>query len=147
MSFVRWLFEKRLKYRCSKRTPVFPRYDDIKSVLILIDSISQDVNNLFFTDRKQVTCLTPPTSQQTSFFTKQPTKEYMQTVLTRKYDLLVDLTNDQSVSTQYVSLLCPAPFKCGVYVKEGLFDMTLTNASTPLEQVQEIIHYLKTINK
>ena len=147
MSFATWLFERRLKKNRLARKVDFPKYDDVKTVLVLLNDAMYEQNIVDFLsqDKKHVTVKYPPQKEQISFWTKKPKDEYLQTITERSYDLLLDLTSEEDITLQYVVLTAPALFRCGGYVKEGLFDMTVLKTTSPLELAGEIIHYLKEI--
>jgi ribosome-associated heat shock protein Hsp15 len=78
--------------------------------------------------------------------TGRPTKKDIREILiARQFDLLIDLTQQPSLTMQYMAMDIQADFKVGRFIHEGIHDMTIDTApqEAPDYLFEQIVKYIK----
>ncbi|MBQ7191687.1 MAG: hypothetical protein IJS00_02305 [Paludibacteraceae bacterium] len=172
MNILDYIRERWFCYRL-KRQPVravlFPRWSNCHRVLVIYESdlleknqpIKQIVSQLqkegkevctwgFLPLKQSRTAILPQSrilSKQDINWLYEPNKEVLQDLLSQRFDLLIDLTQEPCLTLQYLAMYANASFKTGRHIIEGvhdlMVDMPATDNPTPL--FQQLLHFLQTI--
>ena len=99
------IFAWRLK-RQTARQIVMPTWDNIRSVAILynndnIQSIIQDIEK----QTKEVVLFTMPDKKDIFWLTGRPKSSIQKILTAREFDLLIDLTQQKSLTMHYMAML------------------------------------------
>ena len=153
----------------SVREVRFPKWDKVRSVLLVYDSDlmeknadireitrrllleDKQVSMLGFVERKDVQSPILPQSRMLGWKDRnwfhRLNKEAAASIAETEYDLVIDLTQVYSLPLHYAALFARARFKVGRHIVDGLHDldieMPVQESHTPL--FDQIIHYLTTI--
>jgi len=162
------LFERKRKQQPA-RDVRFPKWDKVRTVLIVYDSDVMEKNGdireimrrlmmedkqvslLGYVERKDVQSPILPQSRMLGLQDRnvlyQLSKEAVQWIEETEYDLMLDLTQTPSLPLHYAAMFVRAKFKAGMHIVEGLHDFDIEMAAqedhTPL--FNQIVHYLQTI--
>lgn len=157
--------------RQPKRQVHFPRWENVRTVVLLFKSdlieknpvihrladrltkeeTDKNVILLEYADKKEVLSANLPQSRIlgrkdfTIFGT--PKAAIREELMRHPYDLLIDLTQGDSLPLRYMAMYLKADFKAGRHAQEGIHNFML---DTPAQESQEflfeqIIYYLKLI--
>ncbi len=152
-----------------QREVAFPRFDEVRSVLILFESdlierndtikaIAQDLAQYDkdvvlwgYCPKKEIT--SPILPQLRIVGTKDynifgvPKQQLIADLQKRQYDLLIDLTQHQSLPLAYLAMYAKAHFKTGMAIQTGIHDLLISTPpqDTPLFLYQQIVKYLNMI--
>lgn len=161
-----------------ERTGRFPHVDRPLKVLLIYESDVLERNNAIkeirqdllrrqmdvtmwgFVEKKEIQSLVLPQSRILGLrdynWLGKPRDYVLKDLQAEHYDLLIDLTNRQSLPLRYLAMLADADFKVGMNLGEGIHDMliampTATNEKgeqLPVEVkalYEQIMNYLTTI--
>ena len=161
-----------------ERTGRFPHVDRPLKVLLIYESDVLERNNAIkeirqdllrrqmdvtmwgFVEKKEIQSLVLPQSRILGLrdynWLGKPRDYVLKDLQAEHYDLLIDLTNRQSLPLRYLAMLADADFKVGMNLGEGIHDMliampTATNEKgeqLPVEAkdlYEQIMNYLTTI--
>ena len=170
MNIRDWIFTYRMRHR-PVRHVAFPRYADVRSILILYESDWQErnpyirelVQRLLLEDKdvatwgycagkKDVTSPILPTSrilgERDINILKAPKQEIINDLLRRPFDLLLDLTQQPCLPLQYLAMYAPCDFKAGRLIRKGIHDfmVDVPPADTPRYLAEQILYYLQSIH-
>ena len=77
--------------------------------------------------------------------TERPKKEIREFISARKFDVLIDLTQEPSRTMKYMAMDIRADFKVGRFIQEGIHDLTIDTPSqaTPDYLFEQIVKYIE----
>ncbi len=121
-------------------------WEDVRTVAIIHDRI--DVSHIAQDIEKGdriVDVFQRPVQQEIQWLTGKPKNELLEKLQRTHYDLLIDLTQQPSITMLYMAMLIKADFKTGRNIYEGIHDMTI---NTPPQDTadylyQQILRYLQ----
>lgn len=131
--------------RQANRKVIMPKWEDVRSVVLLYPSESiQHIINKIKVGNKEVILFTMPDKKEISWLTGSPKTDILDLVKARHFDLLIDLTQEPSLTMQYMAMYVHADFKVGRHTREGIYDMTI---DTPAQEkpdflFEQIIKYI-----
>ena len=147
------LREKRFAWilkRQATRRVVMPQWDTLRTVAVLypndnIQHIIQQIEK----DEKEVVVFTLPDKKQIDWITERPKKEIREILTARQFDLLIDLTQQPSLTMQYMGMDIQADFKVGRFIREGIHDLTIDTApqEAPDYLFEQIVKYIKVFGR
>lgn len=139
------IFDWCLKHQAARQVVMYP-WKDIRSIVILheglpIDAIIQQLKQ----EGKQVDVLTIPNKENICWLTSMPKKEVREKVQSRHYDLLIDLTQQTSITMQYMAMYVKAGFKTGRNMGKTLYDLSIDTPAqnTPDFLFKQIVKYIQ----
>ena len=139
------IFDCCLKHQAARQVVMYP-WKDIRSIVILheglpIDAIIQHLKQ----EGKQVDVLTMPNKENICWLTSMPKKEVREKVQSRHYDLLIDLTQQTSITMQYMAMYVKAGFKTGRNMGKTLYDLSIDTPAqnTPDFLFKQIVKYIQ----
>ena len=119
-------------------------------VVILIDKGDvSNIKHLLESEGKQVDVFTMPDKKDICFFTERPKSNIRETIQTRKYDLLIDLTQNPCLTMLYMGMYIQAGFKTGRYTEKNIYDLTI---NTPAQEkpdflYEQIVKYIQMVTQ
>ncbi len=138
-----------LKRQATRRV-VMPQWDTLRTVAVLypnnnIQHIIQQIEK----DEKEVVVFTLPDKKQIDWITERPKKEIREILTARQFDLLIDLTQQPSLTMQYMAMDIQADFKVGRFIREGIHDLTIDTApqEAPDYLFEQIVKYIKVFGR
>ena len=138
-----------LKRQATRRV-VMPQWDTVRTVAVLypnnnIQHIIQQIEK----DEKEVVVFTLPDKKQIDWITERPKKDIREILIARQFDLLIDLTQQPSLTMQYMAMDIQADFKVGRFIHEGIHDMTIDTApqEAPDYLFEQIVKYIKVFGR
>ena len=139
------IFDWCLKHQAARQVVMYP-WKDIRSIVMLheglpIDAIIQQLKQ----EGKQVDVLTIPNKENICWLTSMPKKEVREKVQSRHYDLLIDLTQQTSITMQYMAMYVKAGFKTGRNMGKTLYDLSIDTPAqnTPDFLFKQIVKYIQ----
>ena len=134
-----------LKRQATRRV-VMPQWDTLRTVAVLYpnDNIQHIIKQIE-KDEKEVVVFTLPDKKQIDWITERPKKDIREILIARQFDLLIDLTQQPSLTMQYMAIDIQADFKVGRFIHEGIHDMTIDTAPqyAPDYLFEQIVKYIK----
>ena len=134
-----------LKRQATRRV-VMPQWDTLRTVAVLYpnDNIQHIIKQIE-KDEKEVVVFTLPDKKQIDWITERPKKEIREILTARQFDLLIDLTQQPSLTMQYMGMDIQADFKVGRFIREGIHDLTIDTApqEAPDYLFEQIVKYIK----
>ena len=134
-----------LKRQATRRV-VMPQWDTLRTVAVLYpnDNIQHIIKQIE-KDEKEVVVFTLPDKKQIDWITERPKKDIREILIARQFDLLIDLTQQPSLTMQYMGMDIQADFKVGRFIHEGIHDMTIDTApqEAPDYLFEQIVKYIK----
>jgi hypothetical protein len=134
-----------LKRQATRRV-VMPQWDTLRTVAVLYpnDNIQHIIKQIE-KDEKEVVVFTLPDKKQIDWITERPKKDIREILIARQFDLLIDLTQQPSLTMQYMAMDIQADFKVGRFIHEGIHDMTIDTApqEAPDYLFEQIVKYIK----
>lgn len=138
-----------LKRQATRRV-VMPQWDTLRTVAVLypnnnIQHIIQQIEK----DEKEVVVFTLPDKKQIDWITERPKKEIREILTARQFDLLIDLTQQPSLTMLYMAMDIQADFKVGRFIREGIHDLTIDTApqEAPDYLFEQILKYIKVFGR
>lgn len=138
-----------LKRQATRRV-VMIKWDTVRTVAVLypnnnIQHIIQQIEK----DEKEVVVFTLPDKKQIDWITERPKKEIQEILTARQFDLLIDLTQQPSLTMQYMAMDIQADFKVGRFIREGIHDLTIDTApqEAPDYLFEQIVKYIKVFGR
>jgi hypothetical protein len=132
--------------RQTKRSVSIPQWDEVRSVVILYPNNSiQHIVKQIEAASKDVTLYITPNQQEVNWLTGVPKKDLQESIRARKYDVLIDLTQQPSRTMQYMAMYAHADFKVGRHNLEEIYDMIIDTPAqeTPDFLYEQIVRYIK----
>ena len=148
---------------------IFPKYEDVRSVLVLYESdyteknvvikairdelLAQDKDVVLwgYCDKKEISSLILPQSRimgrRDLNILGVPKKEVVSDLQKRAYDLLIDLTQQPCLPLRYIALYARAEFRAGLNMEGAKHDLLISTSpqDTPKFLFDQIVKYLKMI--
>ena len=138
-----------LKRQATRRV-VMPQWDTLRTVAVLYpnDNIQHIIKQIE-KDEKEVVVFTLPDKKQIDWITERPKKDTREILIARQFDLLIDLTQQPSLTMQYMGMDIQADFKVGRFIHEGIHDMTIDTApqEAPDYLFEQIVKYIKVFGR
>ncbi len=168
MSIKERIFQYRLRKQ-PERQAVFPKYDNVRSVLVLYESdfiekntvvkairdelLKQDKDVVLwgFCDKKEITSLVLPQSRimgrRDINILGAPKEDIIADLQKRQYDLLIDLTQRPVLPLRYVAMYARADFRAGLNMEGATHELLINTPpqETPQFLFEQIVKYLKMI--
>jgi ADP-heptose:LPS heptosyltransferase len=136
--------------RQAKGSASMPNWADVRSVAIVYpnDNIQHIIKKIEAED-KEVVLFTMPEKQEVNWLTECPKADLQGVLNGRKYDILIDLTQQTSRTMQYMVMYARADFKVGRHNREGIYDMIIDTPAqeTPDYLYEQIIKYIDMFGK
>ena len=136
--------------RQATRQVVMPQWDTLRTVAVLYpnDNIQHIIKQIE-KDEKEVVVFTLPDKKQIDWITERPKKEIREILTARQFDLLIDLTQQPSLTMQYMAMDIQADFKVGRFIREGIHDLTIDTApqEAPDYLFEQIVKYIKVFGR
>ena len=127
------------------RTIIMPQWDKVRSVVVLYpnDNIQHIIKKIE-QDEKEVVVFTLPDKKQINWFTERPKTELRELLTARQFDLLIDLTQQPSLTKQNMAMDIQADFKVGRFIREGIHDLTIDTApqEAPDYLFEQLLKYI-----
>ena len=138
-----------LKRQATRRV-VMPQWDTLRTVAVLYpnDNIQHIIKQIE-KDEKEVVVFTLPDKKQIDWITERPKKDIREILIARQFDLLIDLTQQPSLTMQYMAMDIQADFKVGRFIREGIHDLTIDTApqEAPDYLFEQIVKYIKVFGR
>ena len=138
-----------LKRQATRRV-VMPQWDTLRTVAVLYPNNNiQHIIKQIEKDEKEVVVFTLPDKKQIDWITERPKKEIREILTARQFDLLIDLTQQPSLTMQYMGMDIQADFKVGRFIREGIHDLTIDTApqEAPDYLFEQIVKYIKVFGR
>ncbi len=134
-----------LQKRQAARQIIMPQWGHIRSVVILYhnDNIQHIIKQIQAQD-KDVVLFTMPDKKDVCWLTERPKTDIIESITARKYDILIDLTQEPSRTLQYMAMYIRADFKVGRFIREGIHDLTIDTPpqAAPDYLLEQILRYI-----
>ncbi len=147
-----WVLERAIRKQ-KPRQPRLRNYDSMRNVLVLYKESAgkeaiERLKKQLVADGKEVTLFSFSEQTEINFFEK-PSKVVIAHLQTVHYDLLIDLTLEPCRPMHYLALYASADCKAGLELTHGILDfmIAVSQPITPVFLFEQIIRYLKMINK
>ena len=131
------IFDWCLKQQSARQVVAYP-WNDIRSIVILHEGHA--VGNLvqqLQREGKQVYEIVMPDKNDTCWLTEMPKTQVREAIQARYYDLLIDLTQQSSVTMQYMAMYIKAGFKTGRYIGKNIYDLSI---DTPAQESPDFLY-------
>ena len=138
-----------LKRQATRRV-VMIKWDTVRTVAVLYPNNNiQHIIKQIEKDEKEVVVFTLPDKKQIDWITERPKKEIREILTARQFDLLIDLTQQPSLTMQYMAMDIQADFKVGRFIHEGIHDLTIDTApqEAPDYLFEQIVKYIKVFGR
>ena len=126
------------------------KWDTVRTVAVLYPNNNiQHIIKQIEKDEKEVVVFTLPDKKQINWITERPKKEIREILTARQFDLLIDLTQQPSLTMQYMAMDIQADFKVGRFIREGIHDLTIDTApqEAPDYLFEQIVKYIKVFGR
>ena len=132
--------------RQAARKVCMPRWQDVRTVAILYpeNNIPHIINQIE-KDQKEVILFTIPDKKEICWLTDRPKSEVRDFISARRFEVLIDLTQEPSRTMQYMAMYMQANFKIGRHTREGIYDMTIDTPAqaSPDYLFEQIMRYIE----
>ena len=135
-----WILKRQLA-----RKVVMPQWNEIRRVVVLypngnIQHIIKQIEN----SGKEVVQFALPDKKDINWLTKRPNSDVRERIMARHFDLLIDLTQQPSLTMQYMAMYIRADFKVGRFIREGIHDLTIDTPPqvAPDYLLEQILKYI-----
>jgi pyridoxine 5'-phosphate synthase PdxJ len=93
---------------------------------------------------KDVVLFTMPDKKDVCWLTERPKTDIIESITARKFDILIDLTQEPSRTLQYMAMYIRADFKVGRFIREGIHDLTIDTPpqAAPDYLLEQILRYI-----
>jgi hypothetical protein len=133
-----------------KRIVTMPQWDKPCKIAVLHDGgdITALIGRLQKGDtpaaKRQITVFTLPDEKEVCALLDRPKKAVIQRITADQFDLLIDLTQQVTLTSLYMALYIRANFKVGRYTRDGIYDLTINTPpqDTPDFLFEQILKYL-----
>jgi len=168
MNIKERIFEYRLRKQPARQA-VFPKYEDVRSVLVLYESdvlerntivkairdelLKQDKDVVLwgYCDKKEITTLVLPQSRimgrRDINILGAPKEAVINDLLKRQYDLLIDLTQRPILPLRYIAMYARTAFRAGLNMPGAQHELLINTPpqDSPQFLFEQIVKYLKMI--
>ena len=127
------------------REVIMSQWKDVRRVAVLypngnIQHIIKQIEN----SDKEVVQFTLPDKKDINWLTKRPNSDVRERIMARHFDLLIDLTQQPSLTMQYMAMYIRADFKVGRFIREGIHDLTIDTPPqvAPDYLLEQILKYI-----
>lgn len=131
--------------RQSARRVVVPQWNNVRTVAVLYpnDNIKHIIKQIEET-KKEVVLFTMPDKKNICWLTQRPKSELREDLMARHFDVLIDLTQQPSLTMQYMAMYIRTDFKVGRFMREGIHDLTIDTPpqAAPDFLLEQIIRYI-----
>ena len=88
---------------------------------------------------------TIPDKKEICWLTDRPKSEVRDFISARRFEVLIDLTQEPSRTMQYMAMYMQADFKIGRHTREGIYDMTIDTPAqaSPDYLFEQIMRYIE----
>ena len=139
------IFEFLLKRQVLRQVSA-PTWDKTRRIAILhsyanIPHIIKDLEK----QGKEVILFTLPDKNDVCWLSDRPKKKIREQLQSQHYDILIDLTQEESLTLQYMAMYIQAGFKTGRHIKDGIHDLTIDTPAqeTPDYLYKQILRYIQ----
>lgn len=132
--------------RQPKRQIVMRSWEEVRNIAVLYDcGTPASIEHLLNTNNKRIDFFTLPDKKEIQWLTQSPSSSVQYHLQARHYDLLLDLTQQPSLTMQYMAMYCSADFKAGLHRCDGIHDLTIDTPAqtTPDYLLQQILRYIQ----
>ena len=139
------IFNYCLKHQTARQVVMCP-WKDIRSIIILHEGLPiNDIVQQLQQEGKQVDVWTMPDKKSITWLIAMPKKEIREQLQSRHYDLLIDLTQQTSITMQYMAMYVKAGFKTGRNIGKNLYDLSIDTPAqnTPDFLFKQIVKYIQ----
>lgn len=136
--------------RQAKRQVVMRPWDKVRTVAILYDcGTPAAIERMLETEHKRIDFFTLPDKKEINWLTHSPSSSVQYHLRAYQYDLLIDLTQQSSLTMQYMAMYFRADFKVGRQICDGIHDLTIHTPaqSTPDYLLEQILRYIQMFTK
>lgn len=154
-----WIFRYSKNNRPAREV-LFPNYSKVRSVVVIYEqSVDDKAIGLLVKrlerDSIMVEVVGYEPKKDFNFFGRAR-EQAISSLPTQRFDLLLDLSTNYYLGTQYLTMAVDATFKAGLRFPEipeedqqGILDMmvSLPDNPHPEDIAEQVIHYLKMINQ
>jgi pyridoxine 5'-phosphate synthase PdxJ len=123
-----------------------PIWKNSKSIAILSQQANiDDIIKLLSQQGKEVSVFTMPEAKDICWLTDRPKSQVRDALTAKQYDILIDLTQNTSLTMQYMAMYIKASYKTGRYVRDGIHDLTIDTAAQakPHYLFEQIMRYIE----
>ncbi|MBQ5389083.1 MAG: hypothetical protein IIU55_08410 [Paludibacteraceae bacterium] len=142
---IREMIWRYFLHRQPKRKVVMRAWDAIHTIAIIYDcgdeaSILQQLS----TEHKHIDFFTQPNKEDIFWLSQRPSKQIVNHIRDYHYDLLIDLTQQPTLTMHYMALYTRSDFKVGRHSREGIYDLTINTPAqpSPYYLLEQIMHYI-----
>lgn len=131
--------------RQAPREVALPQWDNIRSVAVLYpDQNIQHIVKQIEVQNKEVVVFSLPEKKDICWLSCRPKEDVRNLLMARKYDILIDLSQQASLTLQYMATYIRADFKVGRHMREGIHDLTIDTPPqvSPDYLYEQILRYL-----
>ena len=123
--------------------PDFEKTDAKKWAVIACDQFTSEPHYWEET-KKEVVLFTMPDKKDICWLTQRPKSELREDLMARHFDVLIDLTQQPSLTMQYIAMYIRTDFKVGRFMREGIHDLTIDTPpqAAPDFLLEQIIRYI-----
>jgi hypothetical protein len=125
-------------------------WTDIRSIVILheghaVGKIIQQLQR----EGKQVYEVVMPDKKDICWLTDMPKKAIRENIQSRHYDLLIDLTQQSSITMQYMAMYIQAGMKTGRNIGKTIYDLSIDTPAqdNPNYLYEQIVKYIQMFTK
>ena len=143
------IFDWYLKRQAVRQVVMYP-WKDIRSIVILHEghAVGKWVQQLQ-REGKQVYEIVIPDKRNICWLTEMPKKEVREAIQARHYDLLIDLTQQSSITMKYMAMYIKAGFKTGRDIGKNIYDLSIDTPAqdSPDFLYEQIVKYIQMFTK
>ena len=139
------IFDWCLKRQAARQVVTYP-WNDIRSIVILHEghAVGKLVQQLQ-REGKQVYEIVMPDKKDVNWLTAMPKKAVREAVESRYYDLLIDLTQQSSITMRYMAMYIKAGLKTGRNIGKNIYDLSIDTPAqdNPIFLYEQIVKYIQ----
>ena len=143
------LFEFILRRQAARKV-VMPNWKNVRSVVVLYpdNSIPHIIVQIQAAD-KEVVFFSLPEKKEINWLTEQPKTEVKELLVARRYEVLIDLTQESTLTMQYMAMYLRADFKVGRHMRNEIYDLIIDTPAqnTPDYLFEQIVRYLEMLSQ
>ena len=143
------LFEFILRRQAARKV-VMPNWKNVRSVVVLYpdNSIPHIIDQIQAAD-KEVVFFSLPEKKEINWLTEQPKTEVKELLVARRYEVLIDLTQESTLTMQYMAMYLRADFKVGRHMRNEIYDLIIDTPAqnTPDYLFEQIVRYLEMLSQ